>query len=75
MYIRAYREGDEKAVKEFNIRLKSLGATHQFLGKYISTWLPKVPNAGIYQEYYLLFDDDHIIRGGYILAKDIGLIY
>ena len=36
MNIRAYREGDEKAVKEFNIRLKSLGATHQFPEKYIS---------------------------------------
>ena len=74
MYIRAYRGGDEKAVKEFNIRLKSLEATHQFPEKYISTWLPKAPNAEIYQEYYLLFDDDHIVRGGYILKYQFFII-
>ncbi len=74
MYLREYKRGDEKAVKEFNIRLKSLGANYQFPENYISAWLPKVPNAGIYQEYYLLFDNDNIVRGGYILKYQFFII-
>jgi len=67
MKIKRYDSIDEKLVKDFNIRLKINGIDFQFPEKSESILLPKISGRETYQEYFLLFDDNQVIRGGYIL--------
>jgi len=58
----------ENAVKEFNSRLR-VGKSEFFFPEYYEPkWLPKLPGRRIYQEIYLVVDQDaHAVHGGFIL--------
>jgi hypothetical protein len=68
--ISSYTANMEGAVKEFNKRLKSGRASHQFPEKHIPNWLPKIESRKIYQEYFLALEGGSTVRGGYMLKHE-----
>lgn len=65
--IKPYTENLISAVREFNVRLKTGGTTNKFPESNIPTWLPKIGNRKIYQEYFLALENGSTVRGAYIL--------
>jgi len=68
LVMRSYLSEDVKAVKSFNDRLQSGGASVRFPESPVPEWLPFRTGTPIYQEYYLAVDDD-AVRGAYILKN------
>lgn len=66
--IAPYTEADIPAVKEFNRRLRKGGAPldYSFSESPISDWLPALPGAPVYNEFYLAREDG-VVRGTYAL--------
>ena len=61
-----YTEDLVSAIKAFNARLKAGGASFTFPEDHVPSWLPKIEDRKIYQEYFLAMDDCLVV-GGYIL--------
>jgi hypothetical protein len=66
--IAPYSENDIPAVKDFNRRLQAGGAPpdYVFSESHIPKWLPRTPDALIYNEFYLALQDG-AVRGTYVL--------
>lgn len=66
--IAPYSERDIPAVKEFNRRLQAGGAPpdYVFSESHVSAWLPAVPGALVYNEFYLATEDG-VVRGTFVL--------
>jgi hypothetical protein len=54
--------------------LRSGGSRYQFPQSPIPEWLPKVQGRSIFQEYYVLVQDDGTVRGAYILKHQLYLV-
>lgn len=62
-----YEEPHIVAVSEFNRRLREKGVHFQFPEHPVPKWLPPTAGRDIFQEYFVALDDDHLVRGAYIL--------
>lgn len=71
--IKPYTEKDISEVVQFNLRLRKGGIRFQFPVSYISSWLPKINDRRIYQEFYLAMESERV-RGAYILKHQDFLI-
>ena len=69
-----YTESLEAAVGEFNNRLEEGGVSFRFPGSHVPSWLPRIDDRRMYQEYYLAVEDDATVRGGYILKHQDFLV-
>jgi hypothetical protein len=67
MVIRTLTEDLIPAVREFNLRLDAAGAPREFRFPecHISSWLPKVDNRRVYEEYFAVLEQN-TVRGCYI---------
>jgi hypothetical protein len=61
-----YEQRHIPLVKAFNKRLQEKGDPHHFPESNVPVWLPKRTSAGLFQEYFVIGDDE-AVRGGYIL--------
>jgi hypothetical protein len=66
--VQPYAAEQEKAVREFNQRLKNGGCPFQFPENSRPKWLPPRDNEPVYEQYYLACEDE-MVRGGYILKR------
>ena len=66
-FIREHAEEHTEAVRRFNDRLKAGGERTQFPTSPVPKWLPKLDGRRIFQQHYLVLDDQGGVRGAYIL--------
>jgi hypothetical protein len=64
-----YTEQYTLAVTAFNRRLADGDVAFRFPEHHIPNRLPKIEGRSIYQEYFLAVEDEHDVRGGYILKR------
>src|SRR5579862_8119086 len=66
--IEPYGPEHSAAVKAFNQRLQAGGAPSDYLFSEspVSAWLPKTPDAPVFNEFFLAVEDD-VVRGAYAL--------
>lgn len=64
--IKLYEKEHIPLVKAFNKRLLDKGDQHRFPESNIPSWLPKRPGSNLYQEYYVIGDEESV-RGGCII--------
>lgn len=72
--VRPHAAQHEDAVREFNRRLDEGGSDKQFPESPVPGWLPPGPHPTLYNEIFLAFDDDAVVRGGYLLKHQEFLI-
>ena len=67
--IKPYTNRMIDAVIAFNKRIKKSGSVFRFPESNVPSWLPKIKNRTIYQEYFLALEDKSVVRGGYVLKQ------
>jgi hypothetical protein len=55
------------AVREFNRRMRAGGSTWQFPEDPVPSWLARVADSAVYQEFFVALDGE-VVRGAYALA-------
>ena len=64
----------EDAVLEFNKRMHEGGSPWGFYSRPDDRWLPRVPGAKTWREYYLALEDEQYVRGAYALKPQQWLV-
>lgn len=64
----------EEAVFAFNQRMKDGGSGWGFYSRPVEYWLPKVPGAKTWREFFLALEDEQHVRGAYALKPQEWLI-
>jgi len=62
-----YTQDHVEAVRQFNSRLVAGGCASQFPDSPVPAWLPRRDRRRLFQEYFVVTDQDAAVRGAYIL--------